>query len=380
MAHSAYGAAKGRAVKVTVAVADAPGAPLRLEEATLDPPRPGELLVRLVATGVCHTDAIALAGRMQFPLPGVLGHEGVGVVEDVGDGVNGFITGDPVLLGWPWCGKCRNCLAGQPRYCLDLPALLFGGSRTLRRNDGSRLHGGFFGQSSFATHALVDARAAVKVNTSLPLEAVGTLGCGFSAGAGAVLHATRPEPGSSVVIYGAGAVGLAAVMAARLTPATTIVAVDRNPHRLALARKLGATETVDVTGLRNVARTVREACGGPADIAIECTGQPRVIKQAIETIGMLGVCCLVGTSDATAEFSAHQQSTLWGRRIRGCMGGEGQSHTFVPALLRLAEQGRFPFTDLIEYLPFADPQAAMTASDSGDVVKPVLLIERYIYI
>jgi aryl-alcohol dehydrogenase len=363
-------------VKATVAVASAPGAALRLEEVTLDQPRPGELLIRLVASGVCHTDVLAQAGKMPFPLPGVLGHEGVGVVQDVGDGVEGFAIGDAVLLGWPWCGSCKNCYAGRPRYCAQQPALLFGGARTLRRNDGTLLHGGFFGQSSFASHTLVDARSAVKVQTSLPLEAVGTLGCGFSAGAGAVLHTARPEPGSAVVVYGAGAVGLAAVMAARLTPATTIVAVEQNPQRLELARKLGATETVDVTGLRNVARAVREACGGPADIAIECTGQPRVIRQAIETVGTLGLCCLVGTADVTAEFSAHQQSTLRGKRIQGSMGGESQSHTFVPALLRLAEQGRFPFTGLIEYLPFDDPQAALTASASAEVVKPVLLIGR----
>lgn len=361
-------------MRITVAVANAPNEPLRLEEAILDSPQPGELLVRVVACGVCHTDVMARNGRMPFPLPGVLGHEGVGVVEQVGDGADSIGVGAAVLLGWPYCGRCRNCLAGQPRYCADLPALLFGGARRLRRNNGSPLHGGFFGQSSFATHALVDARAVVEVNTSLPLASVGALGCGLSAGAGAVLHSTRPEPGSSLVVYGVGAVGLAAIMAARLTPATTIVAVDRNPDRLALARKLGATETVDITGLRQVARTVRDACDGPADIAIECTGQPSVIRQAIETIGALGVCCLVGTSDATAEFSAHQQSTLWGKRIRGCMGGELPSRTLVPALLRLAEQGRFPFTELVEYLPFADPEAALAASVSGEIVKPVLLI------
>lgn len=368
-------------MKVIVAVAAAPRAPLRLQEATLDSPRPGEVLVSLVASGICHTDAMARDGKMPFALPGVLGHEGAGMVQEVGDSVEGIVAGDAVLLGWPYCGRCRRCLGGQPRYCQHLPSLLFGGKRpdgttTLLHADGSPLHGLFFGQSSFATHALVDARSVVKVSTSLPLEAVGTLGCGFSAGAGAVLHAARPEPGSSVVVYGAGAVGLAAVMAARLSPATMIVAVDRNPARLALARKLGAMETVDVTGLRNVARTVREACGGPADIAIECTGQPRVIRQAIETIGMLGLCCLVGTSEAAEEFSAHQQSTLWGKRIRGCMGGEARGQEFVPALLRLAEQGRFPFTELIEYLPFDDPEAALAASCGGEVVKPVLLIKR----
>ncbi len=360
-------------MKITVAVTDGPAQPLRLAEATIGEPQPGELLVRLAGTGVCHTDAMAAAGKMPFPLPGILGHEGAGVVESVN--AQGFAPGDTVVLGWPWCGRCRNCYAGQPRYCVNLPSLLFGGKRTIHLTDGTPLHGGFFGQSSFATHAIVDARTAVKVNTSLPLEAIGTLGCGFSAGAGAVLNNAKPAPGSSLVVYGSGAVGLAAVMAARLTPATTIVAVDRNPQRLALAAKLGATQTIDVNGIRNVPRAVREACGGPADIVIECTGQEKVIRQAIETIGMLGVCCLVGTGDPTTELRAHQQSTQWGRSIRGCMGGEGQSHTLVPALLTLAEQGRFPFTELIGYIP---PAEALTAAAAGEIIKPVLQMETYI--
>lgn len=366
-------------MKMTAAVAAVPGAPLALEEVRLGEPMPGEVVVKLAATGVCHTDALARAGKLPFGLPGVLGHEGAGVVVEVGAGVDSLNPGDQVVLGWPWCGECRNCRAGQPRYCLRLPALLFSGRRldgspTMHRLDGSALYGHFFGQSSFATHALVSARSAIKIQTTVPLTAAGALGCGFAAGAGAVLNAVRPEPGSSVVVFGAGAVGLAAVMAARLTAATTIVVVDRNQARLALAKRYGATEVVDVTGLRNVARTVREACEGPADVAIECTGDPKVIRQAIDSVGMRGVCCLVGTAEAAAEFTAHQQTTLWGKQIHGSLGGEGQSGVLVPALLRLAEQGRFPFTDLIEYMTFAEPEAAFSAARDGAVVKPVLVM------
>ncbi len=365
---------------ITAAVAPGPGDPLRLEEVRLDGLRAGEALVRLIASGVCRTDIAARAGRSPFPLPGVLGHEGVGRVVDVGDGVRHLQAGDPVLLGWPWCGRCRHCLAGRPRYCVHLPDLLFGGRRpdgsaVLRRRDGTPLAGRFFGQSAFASHAVVSADALIAVHTSLPLAAVGTLGCGFAAGAGAVLYATRPEPGATVAVFGVGAVGLAAVMATRFTPATTILAVDRDPARLQLARRYGATHTVDVTGVRNVARALREECGGPADVAIECTGNPRVIRQAVDSVGMPGVVCLVGTAGPGEVFSADQQTVLRGKRIQGSLGGEGRPEVLVPALLRLAEQGRFPFVDLVQYLPFADPEAALTAAADGTAVKPVLVMD-----
>jgi len=367
-------------VRITAAVAPGPGEPLRLEEVELDEPGPGEVLVRIVAAGICHTDTIVRSGRSSFPLPGVPGHEGVGLVARTGSGVTGFELDDPVLLGWPWCRRCRYCRQGRPRYCQRLPELLFGGRRldgtaTIRRRDGSELSGRFFGQSSFASHAVVSADWLIPVRTTLPLSAVGTLACGFATGAGAVLYTARPEPGASVAVFGVGAVGLAAVMAARCTAATTIVAVDRNPARLALARTYGATETVDVTGVRNVARAVREAGGGPVDVTIECTGDPRVIRQAVDAVAMPGVCCLVGTGQAGETFQVDQLTTLRGKRIQGSLGGDCSAETLVPALLRLAEQGRFPFHELIEYLPFGDPEAALAASATGAMVKPVLLMQ-----
>ncbi|MFI7492509.1 NAD(P)-dependent alcohol dehydrogenase [Micromonospora echinaurantiaca] len=367
-------------MRVTAAVAPAPDHPLRLEELRLDGPGPGEVLVRIVASGVCRTDADARSGRSAFPLPGVLGHEGVGRVLDVGPGVRSPAVGEAVLLGWPACGRCRHCRGGRPRYCADLPGLLFGGRRpdggaVFRRADGTPVAGRFFGQSSFASHAVLPAEALVPVRTSLPLAAVAALGCGISAGAGAVLYAARPEPGASVAVFGVGAVGLAAVMAARCTAATTIVAVDRDPARLALARRYGATHTVDVTGVRNVARAVREHCDGPADVTVECTGDPRVVRQAVDAVGMPGTCCLVGAARPGETFAVDQQTMLRGKRIQGSLGGEGRPEELVPALLRLAEQGRFPFPELVAYRSFDDPEAALADLLAGAVVKPVLVLE-----
>src|SRR6202042_725673 len=227
-------------MRATAAVFEKLFSPLRVAEVEVDAPGSGEALVKVVATGVCHTDAIARDGDMPFPAPGVLGHEGAGVVAAVGDGVTGVSVGDKVVIGWPWCGSCRNCLEGQPRYCLELGPLVIAGSRgdgstSLRRLDGSPLHSHFFGQSSFASYSICAANALVKVPGDTDVSILGPLACGISTGAGAVLNALRPFAGSSIVVYGSGAVGLSAVMAARLTGATHIIAVDKLTSRLILA-------------------------------------------------------------------------------------------------------------------------------------------------
>lgn len=368
-------------MRTQAAVLDRLGDRFQVADVDLDDPRPGEVRVRLVSCGVCHTDAVARQGDLPFPAPGVLGHEGAGRVEAVGDGVSSVAVGDPVLLGWPWCGSCRHCLAGHPRFCLQLGPLLVGGGRedgstALRRaSDGSALHSHFFGQSSFAQHALVAERSLVRLEPDTDLRTVGVLACGVATGAGAVLNTLDVRPGSSLVVFGAGAVGLAAVMAARLTPATTVVVVEPNASRRALAVRYGATDVVDPEHEGSVLDAVREACGGPADAALECTGIDAVVRQATDAVGMLGTCVLIGAAPAGAELRADHLGTLWGKRIVGTLGGEGQSGTFVPALLRLHAQGRFPFTDLVQHFPLDRVEEAVAASASGEVVKPVLLLE-----
>ena len=170
--------------------------PLSVAEVEIDAPGPGEALVKIVASGVCHTDALARDGDMPFPAPGVLGHEGAGVVSAVGDGVTNVSAGDKVVIGWPWCGSCRNCLEGQPRYCLQLGPLVIAGSRadgstSLRRLDGSPLHSHFFGQSSFASYSICAASALVPVPADTDVSVLGPLACGISTGAGAVLKIGR---------------------------------------------------------------------------------------------------------------------------------------------------------------------------------------------
>jgi aryl-alcohol dehydrogenase len=368
-------------MRVTAAVTEELGAPFTLTELDLDEPGPGEALVRIVATGVCHTDEITRHGDLPMPFPAVLGHEGAGVVEAVGPDVRGVAVGDHVVIGWPSCGRCRNCRGGQPRYCLRLGEALCGGGRllgplagrpALRRPQGGRaVHSHFFGQSSFATHALTWADALVVVPRSAPLDRLGPLACGIATGAGAVFHTLRPRPGSSLAVYGAGAVGLSAVMAARLSPATRVIAIDRHAGRLDLARRFGATDTVDVTGADPV-EAVHTLCGGPADYAIDCTGVISVVRQAADSVGMLGTCVLIGGAPAGAELSLDHLSTLWGKRVVGVLGGSGRSSDLIGTLVELNAQGRFPFEELVEFYDLADIERGIADALAGRVLKPVL--------
>lgn len=366
-------------MRVNAAVFEKLSTPLPVGEVEIDEPRAGEVLVKVVASGVCHTDALARDGDMPFPAPGVLGHEGAGVVAAVGDGVTNVSVGNKVVIGWPWCGECRNCLDGQPRYCLQLGPLVIAGARadgstSLRRTDGSPLHSHFFGQSSFASYSICAASALVVVPDDAPLEILGPLACGISTGAGAVLNALRPFAGSSIAVYGSGAVGLSAIMAARLTGATHIIALDKLASRLSLAAELGATETVDVSSVADPVAAVQEICGGPADFALDCAGNVAVLRQAADSVGMRGTVALIGGAPAGASFSLDHKSTLWGKRVVGILGGEGRSATLINTLITLNAQGRFPYDRLIERFPLDQVNEALEASHHGDVIKPILMM------
>lgn len=363
-------------MKITAAVTDARDAPFVLEDVELSDPAPDEALVQVVGAGICHTDGLAAHGDLPFPLPGVLGHEGAGVVVAVGDGVTDLREGDRVIIGWPFCAQCRNCLDGQPKYCQNMGELIGRGERrsggsALRRSGGRPLHSHFFGQSSFATHAVASARQLVKVPDGAPLEILGPLACGLSTGAGAILNELRPHAGASVVIYGAGSVGLAAVMGLRLTGATRIIAVDRHASRLRLAADLGATDTIEVRDTDPV-EAIREICRGPADFSLECTGNVSVLRQAADSVGMRGTCAIIGGAPAGAEFTLDHLTTLWGKHVVGILGGGGRSAPLITTLLELHEQGRFPFDRLIQTFPFEEINEALEASYGGDVLKPVL--------
>jgi aryl-alcohol dehydrogenase len=304
------------------AVVEAAGAEFTLQTVQLGDLRPHEVLVEIKAAGLCHTDLSVAAGGLPFPLPGVLGHEGAGIVVETGSAVTRVRPGDTAVLSFTSCGHCANCRGGHPAYCDTwLPDNLIGGARAdgsspLSRN-GERLGGHFFGQSSFARQAIADERSVVKVDTSLPLEQVAPVACGVQTGAGAVWNAIRPEPGSSLVVFGAGTVGLSAVMAAALTPAATIIAVDKVASRLELARELGATHTIDASAVEDVPAEIQRITGGGAHAAIEATGSTKVLEQAVFSTRARATTVAVGAPPCGATAAVDVNFMMPGRRIEG---------------------------------------------------------------
>ncbi len=348
---------------------------ISIETLSLEGPRDDEVLVRVTSCGVCGTDRGCIHGIEPYPAPGVLGHEGAGIVEEVGRSITLVRPGDRVIMGFPYCGVCRNCRGGQPRYCESLGTLLFSGYRPdssspIRRREGDALAGRFFQQSSWATHTVALERQLAKVPDGVDHNLMGPLGCSISTGSGAVLNELKPHPGASIAIFGAGAVGLSAVMAARLTGATTIIAIDKDERRLSLARELGATHTISGDRL---AEQVKDATHGSVDYAVESTNGSNLVAEACASLDMLGVCAMVGGAAPTAQVKlTHPDMLQHGKRLIGIMGGGGQTPAFHLALMELQASGRFPLEKLVRRYAFADINAAVADSDSGDVVKPIL--------
>lgn len=365
-------------VTTRAAVVESGGAPFAFADVVLDDPGPREAVVRLVAAGLCHTDLSVAGGGMPFPLPGVLGHEGAGVVEAVGAEVSGIAPGDHVVLSFTSCGACRSCRAGHPAYCADWLTLnLIGGSRadgtaTITR-DGQRIGGHFFGQSSFAERALVDERSLVKVDPEVPLTSLAPLGCGVQTGVGAVWNVLKPEAGSTVVVLGAGAVGLSAVVAARQTPAATVVAVDRVAERLELAKELGATHTIDANSA-DLGEAVAELTGGQgADGVVETTGSTKVLRAGVDALAARGTLVVVGAPPFGTEVALDVNGLLAGKRIVGLTLGDTETRTSVPALVELVKSGRFPVERLIGTYPFGEIGQAVRDMEEGRTIKPVLV-------
>lgn len=347
-----------------------------IERLQLDDPRDDEVLVRIVGVGICHTD---LAGRdMHLPIPpppSVFGHEGAGIVEKVGARVTKVKPGDHVLLGWDYCGKCSSCQTGKVLYCLNFFLHNFHGARpdgttTLRHGD-QVVHGSFFCQSSFADFALANERNVIKVREDIPLEILAPLGCGVMTGAGAVMNALRPRPGSSIAIFGVGPVGMSAILGAVVCSCTTIIAVDVKPDRLQKAKEMGATHTVNAAEADPV-EAIRGITGGGAEFSLECVGNPRVLRQAVDVLPRLGVCGLLGVVPPGTEVALDMDLLMNGRTVKGILGGDAIPELFIPRLIELYSQGRFPFDRMITFYPFDEINRAVEEMEKGQVIKPVL--------
>lgn len=363
-------------MRIQAAIAREARAPLVIEAIDIEPPRADEILVKVVATGVCHTDLVVRDGMLPTPLPVVLGHEGAGIVEAVGSAITKVRPGDHVVMTFNSCGVCPSCQEHAITYCHEFfPRNFFAaradGSSALSQ-DGERINGNFFGQSSFATYAICHDINVVKVPNDVELELLSPLACGVQTGAGAVLNALNVRPGKSFVVFGAGSVGLSAVMAARVAGATTIIAVDMNDKRLAMAMELGATHSIN-PGKAKAVEEIIKITGHGINYALDTTGIAAVIRNAVDSLAPRGTCGILGASAPDAEITFNETHFMsGGRRLIGIVEGESNPDTFIPTLIDLYKQGRFPFDRLVKFYAFSDINQAIHDSETGIAIKPIL--------
>ena len=361
-------------MKIRAAVVHKKGQPFQIEELDLDPPRAGEMLVKIVASGVCHTDEVAQLQFIPVPLPAVLGHEGCGVVEEVGQGVTDFKTGDRVGFSFGFCGHCENCLSAHQHACENFNAINFAGvmsDGTARLSRNGVKISSFFGQSSFATHAVVNQNSTVKVDDDIDLALAAPMGCGIQTGAGAVLNRIRPAFGSSIVIFGCGTVGMSAIMAAKIAGCAQITAVSGNPSSLRLARELGATHAINRKETDDIVGRIKEITGRGAHYAIDASGVSDLVRKALACVRVMGTAVVLGV---TGDLTINVQQELMGeaKSLIGIVEGDAVSKLFIPQLIRYYKAGRFPFDRLIRFYDFEDINQAFEDSHTGKVIKAVL--------
>lgn len=363
-------------MQVIAAITDAQGGPFEVGPAELDAPRDDEVLVRIRAVGVCHTDILAQAGAFQFGVPAVLGHEGAGLVEAVGAAVTGFAPGDRVAISFRSCGACPKCAAHHPAYCHTMPLLNYAGmrpdgTRALRR-DGTPLASNFFGQSSFASHALTYARNLVKLPDDIPFTVAAPMGCGIQTGAGSVMNALDCPAGSTLLVTGGGAVGLSAVMAARIRGCAAILVAEPMAARREMALALGATHVFDPAG-GDLAGWVRGVLPIGVDFAFDTTGRQDVLDAIMNALGPQGTLGCVGIGAPGTRLPGDlTQAMTFGHTVKAIIEGDSEPSRFLPALFEHYRRGELPVDRLVTTYPFADINAAIADQHHGHSIKVVL--------
>lgn len=347
-----------------------------IEAVEIDEPRADEVLVKIVACGICHTDLVIRDGALSVPTPVVLGHEGAGHVLSIGSDVANLKVGDPVVLSYSSCGHCRSCDLNEPAYCHEFVPRNFGAARpdgsTSLSRDGKKIHSHFFGQSAFASHVVVPSRNIVKAPADIPLDILAPLGCGIQTGAGAVLNEFKVRAGSSILVMGVGAVGLSAIMAAKIAEASSIIALDLSESRLALARELGATHSIcsDDKSIKELLNSINI---DGLDYILDTTGVPALVNEAVSELnirGIIGLCAAYPHEQMLEiEFSS---AMIGGRRVQGIVEGGSVPADFIPKLISYYRQGVFPFDRLIEHFTFSEINKAIEACELGHVIKPVI--------
>ncbi|AJO78302.1 NAD(P)-dependent alcohol dehydrogenase [Pseudomonas sp. MRSN 12121] len=363
-------------MKILAAVTEGQGPLFDLRHLRLGTPRSGEVLVKIIATGICHTDLAVRDRQIEVTMPVVLGHEGAGVITQVGDNVGHLRVGDKVILSLGSCGQCSHCASGLPTYCdqhfdYNWKASRADGTVALD-DDGQPVHSHFFGQSSFASHAVVSASSVIKVAEDVPLEFLGPFGCGIMTGAGAVMNTLKPAPGTALVVFGMGAVGLSAVMAARAIGCYPIIVVDRHPSRLALAEEVGASHLIDANEDDPVQRIMTLTAGRGVPCVLECAGHVAVMADAVKVLEEGGQALLTGVVAPGTPLPLDIMHLIRGRSVRGSIMGDAAPSVFLPRLVALFQQGRFPVDKMMRFYDLRDINLAVSDLESGSTIKAVL--------
>jgi S-(hydroxymethyl)glutathione dehydrogenase / alcohol dehydrogenase len=358
------------------AIFKGPNQPLTIEQVDIDNPKEHEVLVRTVASGVCHSDLHFVDGLYMWPTPAILGHEAAGVVEKVGSQVNYLKPGDHVIACLSvFCGYCEECMSGKPNLCSNKAATQRGPSDKPRLSQGDKTVNQFADLSGYAEQMLVHENALVKIDNDMPLDRAALIGCGVMTGVGAALNTAKVEPGSTVAVWGAGGVGLAIIQGAKVAGARMVIAVDKFKNKLELAKKLGATHGVDASAGDPVAQ-VRELTGGGADYSFEAIGLKVAAEQCYEAVRPGGVATIVGMVPLGQKVEVDGFSLLFEKRIQGCFMGSNRFRIDMPHIIDLYRQGRIDLDDMITRRgKLEDVNEAFRAMKAGEVARTVLMFE-----
>ena len=364
--------------QIRAAVVRQKGGPFTVERVQIAPPRAGEVLVKMAAVGICHSDVACRDQVFPARLPQVFGHEGAGVVTQLGEGVTGLREGDHIVLSFASCGHCPNCDGDRPAACDHFDQLNANGQRpdgSSALSDGQGLiHGHFFGQSSFAEYAVVSARNAVVIEPTIDLTMAAPFGCAVQTGAGCVINALQARAGHSILIIGVGSVGLSAVMAAKIQGCDPIITIDLFDARLQLSRVLGASHTFNANDPA-LLDGIRAICPRGVDFTVECSGSSQVQELALDALTSTGTCALLGVPGIGARFDVPCYAINRGRTVKGVVAGDSNPQSFLPRLLAHFQAGQLPVQRWVTHYRFDDINQAVADMEQGVTVKPVLVFD-----
>ncbi len=367
-------------IKTRAAVAWGPGQPLKIEEVDLMPPQKGEVLVRIVATGVCHTDAYTLSGQdSEGKFPCILGHEGGGVVEAIGEGVTSVAVGDHVIpLYTPECGKCKFCLSGKTNLCQAIRATqgqgLMPDGTTRFSKDGQPIYH-YMGTSTFSEYTVLPEISLAKINKAAPLEKVCLLGCGVTTGMGAVMNTAKVKEGDTVAVFGLGGIGLSAIIGAVMAKASRIIAIDINESKFDIARQLGATDVINPKNFdKPIQDVIVEMTDGGVDFSFECIGNVNVMRSALECCHKgWGESVIIGVAPAGAEISTRPFQLVTGRVWRGTAFGGVKGRTELPDYVERYLKGEFELDTFITHtMPLEQINDAFDLMHEGKSIRTVI--------